>query len=372
MAAEVLKYLQILKKEGGSDLHIASKSSPMIRVRGDISKVDNSVLSSQDVERMILEIVNPLQKEELKRDKSLDFAIKVSGLGIFRVNVFLQRHGLSGVFRALSEKPPTLESLNLPDICRQACYFPQGLVLVTGPTGSGKSTTLAAMIDYINKNHRSHILTLEDPIEFQHESQRCMVNQRQLGSHFTSFASALKAALREDPDVILVGEMRDPETIALAITAAETGHLVFATLHTNSAPKTVDRVIDSFPAEQQSQIRSMLSESLRIILSQKLVPKADGKGRVMVQDVLVNNSAVSNLIREGKLFQIPSIMQTNKSAGMQVMDYALLDNVKKGIITGADAWEFANDKKLFMQWAPKEGIMTQVGGPPSSDEKKAS
>jgi len=370
MAAEVLKYLQVLKKEGGSDLHIASKSVPMIRVRGDINKVDNTVLGSGDVEKMILEIVSPVQKEELKKEKSLDFAIKVSGLGIFRVNVFLQRHGLSAVFRALSERPPTLESLQLPDICRQACYFPQGLVLVTGPTGSGKSTTLAAMIDYINKNHRSHILTLEDPIEFQHESQRCMVNQRQLGSHFTSFASALKAALREDPDVILVGEMRDPETIALAITAAETGHLVFATLHTNSAPKTVDRVIDSFPAEQQSQIRSMLSESLRIILSQKLVPRSDGRGRVMVQDILVNNSAVSNLIREGKLFQIPSVMQTNKSSGMQVMDYSLLENVKKGLITGADAWEFGNDKKLFQQWAPKEGLMTQVGGS-SSDEKKA-
>jgi twitching motility protein PilT len=366
MSAVVIKYLQTLLQQGGSDLHIAAGSPPMLRVRGDLAKIDVPPLTPQDVEKIVSEITNAPQKEDLKRNKSVDFAIKVSGLSIFRVNVFFQRQGLSAVFRALNEKPPRLETMGLPDICRKACYYPQGLVLVTGPTGSGKSTTLAAMIDYINRNHQSHILTLEDPIEFQHVSQRCMVNQRQLGTHFTDFASALKAALREDPDIILVGEMRDPETIALAITAAETGHLVLATLHTNSAPKTIDRIIDSFPADQQNQIRSMLSDSLKIVLSQKLVPTADGKGRLLVQDVLINNSAVSNLIREGKLHQIPSIMQTSKREGMMVMDQELLEAVRRGTVSGRDAWEYGNDKKLFMQWAPQDAIHTIVGGTPST------
>jgi twitching motility protein PilT len=365
MSAAVIKYLQTLVQQGGSDLHIAAGSPPMLRVRGDLGKIDVPPLTPQDVEKIVSEITNAPQKEELKRNKSVDFAIKVSGLSIFRVNVFFQRQGLSAVFRALNEKPPRLETMGLPDICRRACYYPQGLVLVTGPTGSGKSTTLAAMIDYINRNHQSHILTLEDPIEFQHVSQRCMVNQRQLGTHFTDFGSALRAALREDPDIILVGEMRDPETIALAITAAETGHLVLATLHTNSAPKTIDRIIDSFPADQQNQIRSMLSDSLKIVLTQKLVPTADGKGRLLVQDVLINNSAVSNLIREGKLHQIPSIMQTSKREGMMVMDQELLEAVRRGTVSGRDAWEYSNDKKLFMQWAPQDSIHTIVGGSPA-------
>jgi twitching motility protein PilT len=365
MSAAVIKYLQTLVQQGGSDLHIAAGSPPMLRVRGDLGKIDVPPLTPQDVEKIVSEITNAPQKEELKRNKSVDFAIKVSGLSIFRVNVFFQRQGLSAVFRALNEKPPRLETMGLPDICRKACYYPQGLVLVTGPTGSGKSTTLAAMIDYINRNHQSHILTLEDPIEFQHVSQRCMVNQRQLGTHFTDFGSALRAALREDPDIILVGEMRDPETIALAITAAETGHLVLATLHTNSAPKTIDRIIDSFPADQQNQIRSMLSDSLKIVLTQKLVPTADGKGRLLVQDVLINNSAVSNLIREGKLHQIPSIMQTSKREGMMVMDQELLEAVRRGTVSGRDAWEYSNDKKLFMQWAPQDSIHTIVGGSPA-------
>lgn len=366
MPAAVVKYLQTLVQQGGSDLHLAAGSQPMLRVRGELGKIDVPALTPADVEKIVAEITNGPQKEELKRNKSVDFAIKVSGLSIFRVNIFFQRQGLAAVFRALTEKPPRLETMGLPDICRKACYYPQGLVLVTGPTGSGKSTTLAAMIDYINRNHQSHILTLEDPIEFQHVSQRCMVNQRQLGTHFTDFASALKSALREDPDIILVGEMRDPETIALAITAAETGHLVLATLHTNSAPKTIDRIIDSFPSDQQSQIRTMLSDSLKIVLTQKLVPTADGKGRLLVQDVLINNSAVSNLIREGKLHQIPSIMQTSRREGMIVMDQELLEAIRKGSVTGRDAWEYANDKKLFAQWAPQDAIHTVVGGSPVS------
>jgi twitching motility protein PilT len=263
-------------------------------------------------------------------------------------------HGLGLVARALSETPPSLEDLSLPNICKVACNFPNGLVLVTGPTGSGKSTTLAAMINHINTNSRGHILTLEDPVEYHHDSKRCMVNQRQFGTHFSSFASALKSSLREDPDVILVGEMRDPETMALAITAAETGHLVFATLHTNSASKTIDRILDSFPSEQQPQIRSMLSESLRCVISQKLVPSADRRGRIAFFDVLVNNSAVANLIREGKTYQVSSIMQTSRKEGMQILDQSLNEAVKQGLVSGADAWEHANDKSLFQNFAPRD------------------
>jgi twitching motility protein PilT len=244
--------------------------------------------------------------------------------------------------------------LNLPPICRLACTYPNGLVLVTGPTGSGKSTTLAAMINHINMNEKSHIITLEDPVEFQHDSKKCMMNQRELTNHFTSFSAALKAALREDPDVILVGELRDTETISLAITAAETGHLVFGTLHTNSAPKSLDRIIDSFEGSEQAQIRSMLSESLRVIISQKLVQTADGKSRMAFHDILVNNNAIANLIREGKTFQIPSIMQTAKKDGMQVLDHMLLEAVKAGVVEGTTAWEAANEKALFAQYAPKD------------------
>jgi twitching motility protein PilT len=356
MAGLVIPFLQLLVKQKGSDLHVAASSSPMIRIRGDLVKVESPAHTAKDVEQIVNEITSPEQKKAIAEEKTVDFAIKVSGLGVFRVNVFFQRHGMSIVFRALAEKPPTIEELNLPPICRAACSYPNGLVLVTGPTGSGKSTTLAAMLNYINTNYRMHILTLEDPIEFQHETKRCMVNQRQLGDHFTNFASALKAALREDPDVILVGEMRDPETIALAITAAETGHLVFGTLHTNSAPKAVDRILDSFPADEQPQIRAMLSESLRAVVSQKLVPTADRKGRLAVHDILVATPAISNLIREGKVFQIPSAMQTGRRDGMVIMDSSLLDAVKQGKVSGPDAWEYANDKALFAQWAPRDAM----------------
>ena len=366
MSASVVKFLKALIDQGGSDLHLAAGSVPMMRVAGDLNKFDAPAMKPQDIEAIVAEITNNAQRDELKRNRSADFAIKVSGLSIFRVNIFFQRQGLSAVFRALQEAPPQLEKLGLPDVCRKACFYPQGLVLVTGPTGSGKSTTLAAMIDYINRNNQSHILTLEDPIEFQHVSQRCMVNQRQAGTHFTDFSSALRSALREDPDIILVGEMRDAETMQLAITAAETGHLVFATLHTNSAAKTIDRIIDTFPGEQQGQIRNMLSESLRAVLTQKLVPAASGEGRVLVQDILINNSAIANLIREGKLHQIPSVMQTSKRDGMQMMDQELMEAVRSKKITGRSAWESANDKKLFAQWAPEDAIQTVIGNKKAS------
>lgn len=369
MSSNLGQYLSLLIKQKGSDLHLAANSSPMIRVNGELAKIDVPPLRTSEVEALLREIISESMMEDLAIQKSLDFAIRPEGIGLFRVNVFQQRFGMAAVFRALSETVPTMEQLKLPPICKVACGYPNGLVLVTGPTGSGKSTTLAAMINHINLTQRSHILTLEDPIEFRHESKRCMVNQRELNTHFTDFTAALKAAMREDPDVILVGEMRDPETIALAITAAETGHLVFGTLHTNSASKTVDRIIDSFPPEGQNQIRSMLSESLRLVISQKLLPTADKKGRVPIHDILVANTAVSSLIREGKTYQIPSMMQTARKEGMVVIDQSLLELVKQGVVDGRDAWEYANDKGPFLQWAPAEAIaVTNL----STSTKKAS
>lgn len=355
MAVTLVQLLQVLTQNQGSDLHVAANSVPMIRVRGDVLRVEVPVLTAADVEQMVGQIITSQQKTDLAEKKSIDFSFKATGIGVFRVNVFFQRHGLSVVMRVLSESPPTLEGINAPPICQAACSYANGLVLVCGPTGSGKSTTLAAMINHINSSTKGHILTLEDPIEFLHESKNSMMNQRALGIHFTDFASAMKAALREDPDVILVGEMRDRETIELAIKAAETGHLVFSTLHTNSAAKTVDRIISSFPTEEQNHIRSVLSETLKCVIAQKLVPTADHKTRMCFHDILVNNNAVANLIREGKTFQIPTIMQTGKKEGMQILDRALLEAVQTGQVRGEDGWEFANDKQLFQQWAPKAG-----------------
>ncbi len=352
MALTLMQLLQTMVQHKGSDLHVAANSPPMIRVRGDMVKLNSPALNAAEVEAMAAQVTSPEQKAELVKEKNIDFAFKASGVGIFRVNLFQQRHGISIVMRVLAETPPTIEDLKLPEICKTACSFNNGLVLVTGPTGSGKSTTLAAMLNYINQTTKGHILTLEDPIEFQHESKMSMVNQRSMGQHFTSFSSAMKAALREDPDVILVGEMRDPETVALALKAAETGHLVFSTLHTNSASKTIDRIINTFPAEEQTQIRTVLSETLKIVIAQKLIPSADKRRRICVHDILVNTAASANLIREGKTFQILSVQQTGKKDGMQVGDQVMLDLVKSGEISGADAWEYANDKNVFQQWAP--------------------
>jgi twitching motility protein PilT len=356
MAVTITQLLATMMQNKGSDLHVCSKSIPMMRVRGDMIPFNVPAFAPTEVEAMVHQIMTENQKAELVATKSLDFAYKAQGIGIFRVNVFYQRHGLSIVMRALTEAPPTLEDLKLPEICRTACSYSNGLVLVTGPTGSGKSTTLAAMINFINTTVKGHILTLEDPIEFQHESKMCMVNQRSLGMHFTDFASALKAALREDPDVILIGEMRDAETVELALKAAETGHLVFSTLHTNSAAKSIDRVINTFPPEQQTQVRTVLSETLKVVISQKLIPSADGKRRICMQDIFVNTFAAANLIREGKTFQLTSVMQTGKGVGMQVLDKVLLDAVQKKEVSPETAWEFCNDKTMFTQYAPKTEV----------------
>jgi twitching motility protein PilT len=371
MAVSLIQLLQTMVKNKGSDLHIAANSPPMIRVRGDMVKMNVPSLTAAEIMGMVDQITDPQQKIALTAEKSIDFSFKAPGVGIFRVNVFNQRHGLSVVMRVLTENPPTIEELNLPEICKTACSYANGLVLLTGPTGSGKSTTLAAMINYINMNVKGHILTLEDPIEFQHESKAGMVNQRALGQHFTSFATAMKAALREDPDVILIGEMRDAETVALALKAAETGHLVFSTLHTNSAAKTIDRIINTFGAEEQPQVRAVLSETLKVVIAQKLIPSADKTKRICFQDIFVNTVAAANLIREGKTYQLPTVMQTGKSEGMQLMDQVLLEAVKKGEVTGEDGWEFANEKAPFAQWAPKPAPKVQAAPTPAAGTQTA-
>lgn len=352
MGVSLIQLLQTMVQNKGSDLHCGVNSPPMIRIRGDMVKLGVPPLTAADLDAMLKQCASPDQLETLAKEKSADFAFKAQGVGIFRVNAFVQRHGLSIVMRVLTEAPPTLADLNLPEICKTACSYANGLVLVTGPTGSGKSTTLAAMLNHINLTSPGHILTLEDPIEFQHDTKLGLVSQRALGLHFPTFASAMKAALREDPDVILIGEMRDAETVALALKAAETGHLVFSTLHTNSAAKTVDRIINTFPAEEQPQIRSVLSETLKVVISQKLVPSADKKRRICFQDIFVNTSAGANLIREGKTFQLNTVMQTGRKDGMQLLDQMLLEAVKRGEVTGEDGWEYANEKQMFAQWGP--------------------
>ncbi len=282
-----------------------------------------------------------------------DFAYEVPDLARFRVNVFWQRKGLAAVMRTIPSKILTLDDLGLPEVVRRFCMMTKGLVLVTGPTGSGKSTTLAAMVDWINEERADHILTIEDPIEFTHPNKKCLVNQREIGTNTKSFANALKAALREDPDVILVGEMRDRETIELGITAAETGHLVLGTLHTSSAPKTVDRIIDVFPADQQERIRAMLAESLKGVIAQVLLKTKDGKGRRAALEIMVGTNAVSNLIRENKIHQIPSIIQTGKKDGMQLLDQHILEFLMSGVISAEEAYMKCNNKQAFKQYLDK-------------------
>jgi len=328
----IQELLSIANQHEASDLHLSTGEPPLIRVHGDLARIEGQApLSADDVLSLVHTVMSPPQREHFEREHESDFACQLDGIGRYRTNVFVHSRGPGAVLRAIPSEVPTLDSLELPPILKTLCERERGLILVTGPTGSGKSTTLAAMVDEINQTWDAHILTVEDPIEFVHTPKRCLVNQREVGAHTHSFANALRSALREDPDVILVGEMRDLETIALAITAAETGHLVFGTLHTSSAPKTIDRLIDAFPAAQQSQIRTMLAESLEAVVAQHLVKKKSG-GRVAACEVLIGVPAVRNLIREGKLHQIPSIMQTGQRMGMQTIDIAFGDLLKKGVI----------------------------------------
>ena len=333
---ELNEILQVALRGGASDIHLKAGLPPMFRVDGNLVPLkDARRLPPEEISRMAFGIMNDYQKEKFKAQNELDLAYGVPGLGRFRVNVFQQRGTIGVVLRVIPFKIATIEQLLLPKVLEKIASEQRGLILVTGTTGSGKSTTLAAMVDVINQTWDAHILTVEDPIEFVHPPKRCLVNQREVGPHTGSFSNALKSALREDPDVILVGELRDLETTQLAITAAETGHLVFATLHTSSASKTVDRVIDIFPSGQQAQIRTMLSESIEGVVAQTLLPSKDGKGRVAACEILVGTPAVRNLIREAKLHQIPSMMQTGQKAGMQTLDMALQDLVKRDLIDKA-------------------------------------
>ncbi|MFC1733441.1 type IV pilus twitching motility protein PilT [candidate division KSB1 bacterium] len=344
---DIAQLLTFTKKSGGSDLHLSAGSPPMIRVSGEMRRLKMPMMSKEDIHHLIYDMMNDEQKKRFEEYKELDFSRQLGNIARFRVNVFFNQHGEAAVFRTIPTKVLTAEELNLPQVLLDLAMRERGVVLVTGPTGSGKSTTLAAMIDYINKNRRGHILTIEDPIEFQHESKLCLVNQREVGPHTHSFANALRSALREDPDIILVGEMRDLETISLAITAAETGHLIFGTLHTSSAAKTIDRIIDVFPADQQEQIRAMLAESMEGVVAQRLIPRKDGNGRVAVLEIMLGTPAIRNMIREGKTFQIPSIIQTAGSQGMQSMDIALKKVVNEDLVDSQIALAFAHDKKSF-------------------------
>jgi twitching motility protein PilT len=337
--AKIDELFKLMIQKDASDLHLVAGSPPYMRISGEMEKLDMPTVTAQDAQDLIFEICNDKQKKEFITNWELDFAYTNEPIGRFRVNVFMQRKGIGVVCRVIPTKIKTAEQLGLPNSLLEMINCHKGLICVTGPTGSGKSTTLAALIHHINANQQSHILTIEDPIEFVHPSLKSLVNQREVHNHSKSFANALKAALREDPDVILVGEMRDLETISLAISAAETGHLVFGTLHTNNAHKTVDRIIDVFPGDRQSQIRVQLSESLRGVISQSLLPKVGG-GRVAVQEVMFCNKAIANLIREGKTFQIPSTMQTGKLQGMVTYESAVEALINRGLLAKDVGMEF--------------------------------
>ncbi len=331
-----------------SDVHLHSGLPIQMRINGRLLKSNSPPLESARSEALIMEILSPSERAEFTAHNDLDFAYAIPGVGRFRGNVFRQRRGIDAVFRPIPPKPPTLGDLGLPSSLAQLTSFHQGLVLVTGPAGCGKSSTLAALINLINEERPDHIITVEDPVEFVHPSKSCVVNQRQVRKHTGSFASALRAALREDPDVIAIGELRDLETISLAITAAETGHLVLGTLHTNDAGRTINRILDAYPPDQQSQIRAMISESLRAIISQKLVPTADGSRQVPVLEILRVNIAVSNLIREERVFQLRSVMQTGRNLGMCLFDDSLLELVKSGTISKETARRHCEDPKAFV------------------------
>ena len=340
---ELSELLAFAIKSRASDLHLSSSLPPLIRIDGDIKRINVDPFTSEVVHAMLYDLMNDSQRKSFEEFLETDFSIELPNIARFRVNAFNQLHGPSAVFRAIPTEILSLEDLNAPAVFSELSMKHKGLILVTGPTGSGKSTTLAAIVNHINENKRAHILTIEDPIEFVHQSKNCVINQRELHEHTHSFSAALRSALREDPDVILVGEMRDIETIRLALTAAETGHLVMATLHTTSAAKSVDRIIDVFPGNEKEMIRSMLSESIEAVISQTLLPKPGG-GRVAAWEIMLGTPAIRNLIRENKIPQMYSIMQTSHSVGMQTMDYCLMDLVKRGHISMDVVREKALDK----------------------------
>ena len=344
---DITELLAFSVKNKASDLHLSSGLPPMIRVHGDVRRINLPAMEHKDVHSMVYDIMNDAQRKTYEETLECDFSFEIPNLARFRVNAFNQQRGAAAVFRTIPSKVLTLEELNCPKIFKDIAEYPRGIVLVTGPTGSGKSTTLAAMVDHINDNDYGHILTVEDPIEFVHQSKKCLINQREVGPHTLSFANALRSALREDPDVILVGEMRDLETIRLALTAAETGHLVFGTLHTSSAAKTIDRVVDVFPAAEKEMVRSMLSESLRAVISQTLLKTKDGQGRVAAHEIMIGTPAIRNLIRENKVAQMYSAIQTGQNFGMQTLDQCLIDLVRRNVVSGNEARLRAANKDAF-------------------------
>lgn len=345
--AKIDAFFKLLHDQGASDLHMVSGQPPAMRIHGDMERIKYKILDNDSLRAMLYEIAPEDKVKVFEETGDVDFGYEIPGLARYRANFFMQKYGVAAVFREIPSKILTAEQLGLPAVISKLALLPRGLVLVTGPTGSGKSTTLAAIIDQANRSRKDHIITVEDPIEFVHQSQGCIVNHREVGLHTKTFSAALRGALREDPDIILVGEMRDLETISLAIEAASTGHLVFGTLHTSSAAKTVDRVIEVFPANQQEQVRSTLADGLRAVIAQVLFKRIDKKGRCAAMEIMIATPAVRNLIREAKTFQIPSSIQVGKRFGMQLLDDAVMELLNKGWISAEEAYAKSNDKSKF-------------------------
>ena len=345
--AKIDAFFKLMNEQGASDLHLVSGQPPALRIRGDIERIKYKVLDNNELRSMLYEISPEDKIKVFEETGDVDFGYEIPGLARYRANFFMQKNGIGAVFREIPSSIMTAEQLGLPPVVSKLATLPRGLVLVTGPTGSGKSTSLAAIIDVANRARKDHIITVEDPIEFVHQSQGCIVNHREVGLHTKTFSAALRGALREDPDIILVGEMRDLETISLAIEAASTGHLVFATLHTSSAIKTVDRIIEVFPASEQAQIRSTLADGLRAVIAQVLFKRVDKKARCVALEILIANPAVRNLIREAKTHQIPSMIQTGRKYGMQLLDDAIMDLYNRGWIGADEAYMKANEKGKF-------------------------
>jgi twitching motility protein PilT len=345
--AKIDAFFKLMNEQGASDLHLAAGQPPALRIRGEIERIKYKVLDSDDLRGMLYEIAPEQKIKSFEESGDIDFGYEIPGLARYRANFFMQKNGVAAVFREIPSAIMTADQLGLPEVVSKLATLPRGLVLVTGPTGSGKSTTLAAVIDVANRARKDHIITVEDPIEFVHQSQGCIVNHREVGIHTNSFSTALRGALREDPDIIMVGEMRDLETISLAVEAASTGHLVFSTLHTSSAYKTVDRVIEVFPSSEQPLIRSTLADGLRAVIAQTLFKRIDRKGRVVALEILIANPAVRNLIREGKTHQIPSMIQTGKKYGMILLDDSIMNLYTKGMVSAEEAYAKANDKGRF-------------------------
>jgi len=351
--ARIDAFFKLMNEQGASDLHLVSGQPPALRLRGEMERIKYKVLENDDLKSMLYEIAPEDKVKVFEETGDVDFGYEIPGTARYRANFFMQKYGVAAVFRQIPEEIMTADMLGLPPVVSRLASLPRGLVLVTGPTGSGKSTTLAAIIDEANKTRKDHIITVEDPVEFVHKSQACIINHREVGLHTKSFTAALKGALREDPDIILVGEMRDLETISLAIEAASTGHLVFGTLHTSSAPKTVDRVIEVFPASEQSQIRSTLADGLRAVIAQVLFKRVDKPGRCAALEILIANPSVRNLIREAKTHQINSMIQTGKKYGMMLLDDAIMDLLNKGWISPDEAYVKSNDKSKFRPFLKK-------------------